>query len=95
MAAYPIVDSEVTNSEGMQEYLGKVGATIALHGGKPVVLGGDVEVVEGDWTPKRIVVMEFPSMDAAKAWYNAPAYREIIPIRQAAANDRPVFVDGL
>ena len=95
MAAYVIVDSDIKNHEGMQEYIEKVGATLGPHGGQPIIAGTNIEKIEGDWNPSRIVVVAFPSMDAAKAWYNSPAYQEILPIRTANTDDKVILVEGL
>ena len=95
MAAYVIVDSDIKNLAGMQEYIDKVGATLGPHGGQPIVAGTNIEVVEGDWSPSRIVVVAFPDMAAAKAWYNSPAYQEILPIRTANTDDKIILVEGL
>ena len=69
MAAYLIADIEVTNPEGFKKYQEAVPATIAKHGGKYLVRGGEVEPKEGDWTPTRMVVLEFPNMATLKKWY--------------------------
>jgi uncharacterized protein (DUF1330 family) len=95
MAAYVIVDSDIKNPEGMKEYIEKVGATLGAHGGKPIIAGTNIEVMEGDWRPNRIVVVAFPDMAAAKAWYNSPAYQEILPIRTANTDDKIILVEGL
>ncbi len=79
----------------MQEYIDKVVATLQPHGGQPIVAGSNIEVIEGDWNPSRIVVVSFPSMAAAKAWYNSPEYQEILPIRTANTDDKVIFVEGL
>ena len=95
MSAYVIVDSHITNLEAMQEYIDKVGATLQPHGGQPIIAGTNIEAVEGDWKPSRLVVVAFPNMDAAKAWYNSPAYQEILPIRTANTDDKIILVEGL
>jgi uncharacterized protein (DUF1330 family) len=95
MTAYVIVDSKIKNIDGMQEYLEKVGATLGAHGGQPIVAGTNIDKVEGDWNPSRIVILAFPSKDAAKAWYNSPAYQEILPIRTANTDDNVILVEGL
>jgi uncharacterized protein (DUF1330 family) len=95
MAAYVIVDSDIKNPEGMKEYIEKVGATLGAHGGKPIIAGTNIEVMEGDWRPNRIVVVAFPDMAAAKAWYNSPDYQTILPIRTANTDDKMIFVEGL
>ena len=94
MAAYVIGNIEVTNPDLMKEYAGKAGLTIEAHGGKAIVVGGEAEGVEGDWQPKRLVVLEFPDMAAATAWYNSPEYQEILPMRLQASNSELVMVEG-
>ncbi|MDP6474705.1 MAG: DUF1330 domain-containing protein [Alphaproteobacteria bacterium] len=95
MAAYVIVDSDIKNLEGMKEYIEKVGATLQPHGGQPLAAGTNIEVIEGGWNPSRIVVVAFPSVAAAKAWYNSPAYQEILPLRTANTDDKLILVEGL
>jgi len=95
MAAYVIVDSYIKNLEGMQEYIDKVGATLQPHGGQPIIAGTNIEIVEGDWNPNHVVVVQFSSMDAAKAWYNSLGYQEILPIRTANTDDKVILVEGL
>ena len=95
MAAYVIVDSKVSDPERIKEYGAKVRATIAAHGGKPIVAGGAIDVLEGDWTPSRLVILEFADADAARAWYNSPEYQEILPIRLEAADDNFLIVEGV
>jgi len=95
MAAYVIVDSKVTDPERIKAYGAKVGDTLKAHGGRPIVAGGAIEVIEGDWTPSRLVVVEFADADAARRWYNSPEYQEILPIRLEAADDNFLIVEGL
>ena len=86
MAAYLIADIEVTNPEGFKKYQEAVPATIAKHGGKYLVRGGEVEPMEGDWTPTRMVVLEFPNMTTLKKWYNSDDYQNIIADRTDNSN---------
>ena len=95
MAAYVIVDSDIKNLEAMQEYIEKVAATLQQHGGQPLAAGTNIEVIEGDWKPSRLVVVAFPSMAAAKAWYDSPEYQAILPIRTANTDDKLILVEGL
>ena len=95
MTAYVIADVEVTNPEAYEEYRPRVPATVEKYGGKYVVRGGAVETVEGSWIPKRLVVLEFPSMERAKEWYDSPEYAEIREIRFRNANSNLIFVDGI
>jgi uncharacterized protein (DUF1330 family) len=83
MAGYVIVDVEVHNPDGYKAYTSQVAATIAAHGGRFIVRGGDYETKEGNWQPQRIVILEFPGIEAARAWYDSPEYQAILPIRQA------------
>ena len=95
MAAYVIADVEVTNPEAYEEYRPHVPATIEKYGGKYVVRGGTVDTVEGIWSPQRLVVIEFPSMELAKKWYDSPEYTEIRGIRFRNAKSNVIFVDGI
>jgi uncharacterized protein (DUF1330 family) len=95
MAAYLIADVEVTDPKGYEEYRQWVPALIAAHGGRYLARGGAVEVLEGDWMPRRTVILEFPSRDDLLAFYRDPAYQPLIKIRQAASNSRLVMIDGV
>ena len=79
----------------MKSYAENVRDTIVAHGGKPVVNGSNITVLEGDWSPSRMVVLQFDSVEAAKAWYNSPEYQEILPHRTANADDCLLIVEGL
>lgn len=95
MAAYLIGDVEVTNPTVMEEYRRQVGDTIAKYGGRFVVRGGNSEVVEGNWSPKRLVVLEFPSIERLKAWYHSPEYAPLKQLRFRSANSNVVLVPGV
>jgi uncharacterized protein (DUF1330 family) len=71
MAAYVIADIEVTEPAAFQEYRNRVGATIEQYGGRFVVRGGRVNPKEGDWKPRLLVMLEFPSVEQAERWYNS------------------------
>lgn len=83
MAGYVIVDVEVLNPEGYKAYTDQVPATVAAFGGRFIVRGGAYETREGHWHPQRIVMLEFPDVAAARAWYDSPEYQAILPIREA------------
>jgi uncharacterized protein (DUF1330 family) len=85
MAAYVIVDVEVVDPEAYREYTQGVPATLALFGGRFLVRGGRMETLEGDWQPQRVVILEFPDIEHAKAWHASPEYAAILPIRQRHA----------
>jgi uncharacterized protein (DUF1330 family) len=95
MSAYVIVEIDVQDPVGYEEYKKQAGATVHAHGGKYIVRGGMTEVLEGDWQPKRIVVLEFPSMDRAKRWLNCEEYREPRKMRHATARTNMILVDGV
>jgi uncharacterized protein (DUF1330 family) len=94
MAAYLIADIEVTNPAGYDEYRRQVPATVEKYGGRFVVRGGASETLEGDWGPKRVVVLEFPTMDALKRWYNSAEYKPLIALRQKNASGSVIAVQG-
>ena len=94
MAAYVIGEIEVTDPAEYAEYGKQVPATIERYGGRFVVRGGAVEPLEGGWTPKRLVVLEFPSMQKALAWYRSAEYAPLIKLRQQASRGKLVAVDG-
>lgn len=85
MAAYVIVDVEVHDPDAYTAYTSRVPATLEPFGGRFLVRGGRSETLEGDWWPQRVVVIEFPDLDTARAWHASPAYAEILPIRQGHA----------
>ncbi|HUJ98166.1 MAG TPA: DUF1330 domain-containing protein [Stellaceae bacterium] len=94
MAAYLIADIEVTNPAGYDEYRRQVVATVEKYGGRFAVRGGASEILEGDWGPKRVVVLEFPTMDALKRWYNSAEYKPLIALRQKNASGNVIAVQG-
>ena len=94
MAAYVIVDLEVTDPAGFEEYRKVVPATIEKYGGKYLVRGGRMETLEGDWSPKRVVVLEFESVERAKEWWSSEDYREPKALRQRTAKTSAIVVEG-
>lgn len=95
MAAYCIVDVNVTDPALFEEYRKLVPASLEKHGGRFLVRGGQTSVREGDWQPKRMVVLEFPDMAAARAWYDGEAYRVAKAMRFEAATANFVMVEGV
>jgi len=95
MSAYVIADVEVLDSAGYEAYRQQVPATIASFGGRYLARGGALTVLEGDWAPKRCVILEFPSIAQAKAWYDSPAYVPLRAIRERTTKSRLVMVEGL
>jgi uncharacterized protein (DUF1330 family) len=95
VAAYVIYQGEVLDPARYDEYKTKGAASILAAGGKYVVRGGDVEVLEGEAPPGRTVVLEFPTRQAAIDWYRSEEYTEIRKIREGAARARMYVVDGI
>ena len=95
MPAYVIVDVTVTDQAAMDEYRKQVPATLAKYGGRFLVRGGTHQTVEGSWKPNRLVVLEFPSMEQAKRWYDSEEYREPKALRLRAGTANLVMVEGL
>jgi uncharacterized protein (DUF1330 family) len=96
MATYVIADVTITDPDAYREYTRQVDATVEPYGGRYLVRGGtsQPEVAEGEWAPTRITVLEFPSTEQAKAWYDSPEYVAIRGIRQGASHSRLIFVHG-
>ena len=95
MSAYVIVDLTVTDLPTMEEYRKLVPATLAKYGGRFLVRGGAHQTVEGDWKPNRVVVLEFPSMEQAKRWYDSEEYREPKAMRLRAGRANLIMVEGV
>jgi uncharacterized protein (DUF1330 family) len=95
MSAYLIVEIEVQDPVGYEEYKKQAAATVHAHGGKYIVRGGKTEVLEGDGQPKRIVVLEFESMDRAKEWLHCEEYREPRKMRHRTAKTNMILVEGV
>lgn len=95
MAAYVIVEIEVTDPVGYEEYKKQAAATVHKYGGKYIVRGGRTELLEGDWQPKRIVVLEFPTTERAKEWLNCEDYSEPRKMRHRTAKTNIVVVEGV
>ena len=88
-------DIEVTNPDGYRGYAEQVGATIAAHGGRYLARGGTVEVLEGDWEPQRLVLLEFPTLDAPHAWYYSAEYQRLKAVRTENSQGQIVLTVGL
>lgn len=95
MAAYVIVDIQVTDPAGYAEYRQLASPIVAAYGGKYLVRGGALETLEGDWAPQRLVILEFPSVAQAKAWWDSPEYRPAREMRQRTTRSRMVVVEGV
>lgn len=95
MSAYVVLDIEVTDPAGYEDYKKLAPPALALYGGKYLARGGKVETLEGDWNPSRLVILEFPSVEQAKAWINSPEYAPARELRHKYAINRTVVVEGV
>ena len=95
MAAYLVVDIEVTDPVRFEEYKKLAPVAIGKYGGRYLIRGGAYETIEGDWKPQRLTMVEFESMDKAKAFYASPEYRRAIQARAGAAKMNMLLVQGV
>jgi len=95
MSAYLLVDCEVTDPARYDEYRAIAPGAIARYGGRYLARGGETVQLEGDWVPRRVVVVEFPTLDAAKTFFDSPEYRAARDVRKGAANMNLVAVAGV
>ena len=95
MAGYLVAQLEITDPQTFEDYRDKVPAVIARFGGRYLVRGGEISVLEGDWPAPRLVVIEFDSTDEARRFYESEAYQEILPLRLAAARGTAAIVEGI
>ena len=95
MTAYVIYQGEVTDPDRYEEYKPRAAASIAAAGGRYLVRGGEVELLEGEAPAGRTVVLEFPNRQAAVDWYRSAQYTEARGLREGAATARMYVVDGM
>ena len=95
MKAYVIADIEVRDAEGYERYKALAPPVIAAHGGRYLARGGRTELLEGDRAPKRTVIVEFPSLEKAKAWWDSIDYAEAKALRQACSRTNMLIVEGI
>jgi uncharacterized protein (DUF1330 family) len=95
VSAYVISDVEIIDDELIKTYRLLAQDSIAKYGGRYLARGGRVEPVEGGWTPKAIIIVEFPDMARAKAWYQSPDYADALKVRADALTRRLIFVEGV
>ena len=88
MPAYVIVETDITDPVQYEQYKAASPDAVAAGGGRFVVRGGELAVLEGDWRPSRLVILEFEDLEAAKQWYSSDQYQEVIKLRAGAARTR-------
>lgn len=95
MPAYVIVEVETTDAELMAAYRERNAPIVAQYAGRFLVRGGACEMLEGGWSPERVVGIEFPSVEAATMWWSSPEYAEPKSMRQRAGRTRMIVVEGV
>ena len=95
MSAFIVAEVEVTDPGKFEEYRKLVPPTIEAFGGRYVVRGGAMECREGDWRPKRLVIIEFDDVDRAREWHDSDLYAPARALREASANTRMILVEGV
>jgi len=94
MPAYVVVEVEVEDPVRYEDYKKMVPPSLEAFGGRFLVRGGKVETLEGAWTPNRLVIVEFPSVEKAKAWWSSAEYAEAKALRQATATTKLIVAEG-
>jgi uncharacterized protein (DUF1330 family) len=94
VSAYVIVEVEVNDPDAYEQYKPLAFESVAAHGGKYIARGGQVDSLEGAPPAGRVVVLEFPTVEAAQGWYHSDDYKEAAGLRHAAATSRLFIVDG-
>lgn len=95
MAAYVINDMEVTDPQLFEEYRKLSPATVAQYGGRFLARGGRTETLEGDWSPRRLVILEFATVGQAKAWIDSPEYAPARALRQRSSKSKVIVIEGV
>ena len=95
MPAYVIVDIDIHDPVTYEEYKQLAPSSIAHYGGKYIARGGHTEILEGNWTPKRFVILEFESLARAKEWVHSPEYAPARNLRQRCATSQMIVTEGL
>ena len=95
MPAYVVVNIEVSDRATYERYKQLAAPTVAAYGGRYLVRGGATQKLEGVWAPSRFVILEFPSVEAGRAWWDSPEYQLAKALRQASAATDMVLVEGV
>ncbi len=95
MSAYAILDLKIFDKEKLQEYKKVAPEIIKKFDGKIIVRGGESNTVEGNWTPERVVIIEFPTYEIANQWWNSDEYKKATELRKKGANTNVLIIDGI
>ncbi len=94
MNAYLVLDLTINDFAGFRPYLTEIPAHIARHGGRYIVQGAEPTIIEGDWTPGRLVILEFPDRAKAQAFLDDPTLQDLFKVRHDTTTSKLVLVDG-
>ena len=94
MTAYVVVQINVEDPAAYEQYKALASTAVAAYGGRYVVRGGRSEILEGSWQPPRLVVLEFPTAERARAWWASPEYAPAKAIRQGCARTEMLLIEG-
>ena len=95
MTAFIVSDVSVRDADAFQTYRTRAADSIARHGGRYLARGGAVEALEGAWEPRNVIIVEFPSVEQARAWYSSPEYAHALEVRDKALSRNLILVDGV
>jgi uncharacterized protein (DUF1330 family) len=95
MPAYLIAEHLISDSARFEEYRSKVVSMLERYGARYLTRGGSHKVLDGEWRPTRVVIVEFPTMDALEAWYHSPEYQPLIELRRGAGQDVLIALEGV
>ncbi|WP_028063792.1 DUF1330 domain-containing protein [Solirubrobacter soli] len=95
MPAYVIAEMDVHDAEQYEQYKAAAPAAIDAYGGSYIARGGELAVLEGEWEPKRLVILQFEDLETAKRWFESPEYQDAKALRAGAASMNLVAVEGL
>jgi uncharacterized protein (DUF1330 family) len=95
MTAYVVINNDIHDPIEYEKYIKLAPATVELYGGKYLARGGKVEILEGDWSPNRLVILQFESVEQAKKWLNSEEYSQARKLRQQSAHSRMVVIEGV
>lgn len=94
MTAYVVVDIDVKDPETYKQYVALAPASVQAHGGKYLARAGRTEKLEGDWLPRRLVILQFPSVELAREWLDSPDYAPVKKLRHQSASTNMVVIEG-
>jgi uncharacterized protein (DUF1330 family) len=95
MPAYVVVDIQVTDPSGYEDYKKLAPPSISAYGGTYLARGGRTELLEGGWLPSRLVIVQFESLERARAWVDSPEYSQARQLRHKTAVTNMVVIEGV